>query len=344
MSIWNKILVALIGIAALAFFHAAARTVKTYKYWSEKVVAFEKKLDAVRADNISLKTADHEHPREDKTVGVQQLRSDLGRVLANRGRVWLNCQKQKTMADKDNPGVLDVSVSSDEGGFTDKMLLYAFEDGDDQSPGKYLGEFHVKAVGDKQITLASTTQMVSGLLKNVADSKAPWVLYEMMPTDEHEAFATLPEDMRKFVPEEFVKDGQTGPNGKTIVRDLRDYLAIFRSCEMYRTLFADRMESTLRDLKYLTAAGDEVKNQEAVVEKEKTQVSQEDQRARKERDAVASHEAALQRMLSFNQTAVQAAIAANVEYAKEIARRQKEAADLIDRRTRSMAQFGPGTN
>ena len=47
---------------------------------------------------------------------------------------------------------------------------------------------------------------------------------------------------------------------------------------------------------------------------------------------------------AFNQAAVQEAIAKNLEYAQEIARLQKEAADLIDRRTRSMAQYGPGAN
>ena len=44
------------------------------------------------------------------------------------------------------------------------MLLYAFEEGDDQSPGKYLGEFRVDGVSaTKQIVLASTTQMLKSL-------------------------------------------------------------------------------------------------------------------------------------------------------------------------------------
>ena len=63
--------------------------------------------------------------------------------------------------------------------------------------------------------LDSTTQMVKSidpkgksLFDNVMESKGPWVLYEMMPIDEHEAFANVPEDQRKGVPEEFLKDGQ----------------------------------------------------------------------------------------------------------------------------------------
>ena len=44
------------------------------------------------------------------------------------------------------------------------------------------------------------------------------------------------------------------PKDKKFERPLRDYLAIFRACEMHRTLFADRWESTSRDLSYLEAA------------------------------------------------------------------------------------------
>jgi hypothetical protein len=358
MSIWNKILVVLIGITALFFFHAAARTVKTYKYWSGRVVAFEQKLEAVKKDNVSLKTADYKHPREDGTVGVEQLRIDLGRVLANRGRIWSNCTKKKVA--EDSKGLTEVAVSTEEGGFTDKMLVYVFEDGDDQSPGKYLGEFRVKPIDEKQVGLVSTTQMVTALSKNVADSKAPWVLYEVMPNDDHEAFFNVPEDLRKFVPAAFIKDAQdfnaltddqkllvlegTPDEAGKKLRALVDFLAIFRACEKDRMLYADRLEAANRDFQYLDGASREVSLQESLVEKEKTQVASERDRAQKELTAVTDHYAALQRMLTFNQMAVKAAIAANVEYAKEIARRQKEAADLIDRRTRSMALSGPGTN
>ena len=78
------------------------------------------------------------------------------------------------------------------------------------------------------------------------ESKGPWVLYEMMPTDEHEVFANLTEDQKKGIPDEFLKDGQYDADGKKFERPLRDYLAIFRACEMYRTLFLDRWESATR--------------------------------------------------------------------------------------------------
>jgi hypothetical protein len=345
MSIWNKVLLSLIFLATLGFFHAAIRTLKTYKHWADKVEAFDKKLSDAQKDIVSLQTADHSHPREDQTIGVRQLHIDLGRVLANRGRIWAKCEKQK--AQTSTAGIVEVSVATDESvpnTFTDKMMLYVFEEGDDQSPGKYLGEFQVKAVSEKHLVLASTTQLPPSLLKNLGDSKGPWVLYEMIPTDEHEALANLPEEQKKWVSDEYLKDGQADASGKTFVRPLRDYLAIFRACETHRTLFADRWESTRRDLGYLEAASQEAKNQEAMAEKEKTQVSTEKQRALKELKAVSEHLAALQRMFGFNKEAVSAAIVLNRQLAQGIAKMQKDAADLIDRRTRSMAQYGPGAN
>jgi len=374
MSIWNKILLALIFIASLAFFHAAVRTVKTYQYWAKKTNDFEKTLKTRNAEIVALRTADHTHPLDDKTIGVQQLRVDLARVLANRGRIWPKCEKQKIGPDPDpkNPGILDVTVSTDESTpntFVQNMLIYAFEEGDEQSPGKYLGEFRVALVSDTKVVLASTTQMVKSvdpkvksLADNIYDSKGKWVLYEMMPTDQDEAFANFadwPEEQKKWVSEEYrvaydaKKDGplvdasgKVSPDSKNNVfkRPPRDYLTIFRDYEMYCTLYVDRWESTLNDLRSLKAAEKETTIQIDVKEKEKTQVREELERAVNERKAVADHLATLQVLLSNNLKAVKAAIAKNLGYAQEIAKWQKEASDLIDRRTRSMAQYGPGAN
>jgi hypothetical protein len=345
MSIWNKILLGLIFVAALGFFHAATRTLYMYTYWAQSAGKFESKLIKLNEENKRLQTADRAHPLDNKTIGVQQLRIDLGRMMTDRGRVWAQWDKKKVVTLPS--GITDVTVSTQgavPSAFTKNMLVYAFEEGDEKSAGKYLGEFRVDAVSSDQIVLASTTQMVSSLAKNVADSKGPWVLYEMMPIDEHEVFASVPEDQKSTYPDEFLKDGQVDGSGKKVERPLRDYLAIFRACEVYRTLFADRLESTRRDVTYLENASQEVESQAALLDKEKTNVLNEKQRAVKELNAVTGLYAAVQRMLSFNQVAVQEAIARNLKDAQDIAKRQKEAADLIDRRTRSMAQYGPGAN
>ena len=129
------------------------------------------------------------------------------------------------------------------------------------------------------------------------ESKGPWVLYEMMPSDEHEASQTCRKIKGNGCPDEFLKDGQDGADGKKFERPLRDYLAIFRACDMHRTLFADRWESAHRDLGYLEAAGKEADEQHALTEKEKTQVAKELGRAKAEQAAVASLLATRQNML-----------------------------------------------
>ncbi len=168
----------------------------------------------------------------------------------------------------------------------------------------------------------------------------------MMPSDEHEAFGNVPEDQRKGVPDEFLKDGQDQrrPTARKFERPLRDYLAIFRACEMHRTLFADRWESAHRDLGYLETAGKEADKQLAWRKRRRP-------RSRKNWAAPSSRRRQWPISLPAGKTCsrsskrrVQAAIAKNLEYAQEIAKLQKEAADLIDRRMRSMAQSGPRTN
>jgi hypothetical protein len=362
MSIWNKILLGLIAFALLGFFHAAARTVRTYQHWANKTNAFEQKLKEVNEAVVRLRTGD---PDVQLDVGVQQLRIDLRRVLANRGRVWANCTKPEPRVgepknpgmdpDPKNPGIIWMAVNTDQGTIAPNMVLYMFEAGDEQPPGKYLGEYNVKGVekheSEWRVQLASTTQMlksidptVKSIADNVMESKGPWVLYEMMPTDEHEAFANVPDDERKWVPEAFVKDGEAVAKGKPPERNLCDYTAVFRACETYRTLFDDRLASGLRDVAFLEAAKADAKNQHRVTEEVKTRVLKEYEQAAFELKAVSQHYAALQRMLDFNVMAVKALIAKNVESANDIAKRQKDAAEQIERRMRSMAQYGSGAH
>jgi hypothetical protein len=384
MSIWNKVLLGLLAIASLVFFHAAVRTVKTFDYWSKQTDKFQRRLNEVRADIVQLQTADHEHPLPNKTFGVQQLRVDVARMVNNRGRIWANCQMKKVQPEVVNgakTGRTEVNVSSDEPGVSGKMLLYVFEEGDEPNSIKYLGEFAVKASNSpNDFALLSTTQLTKLQENNLAHSKSPWVLYEMMPADQHlmrgekpdlvaknpavkdELIATLPDDLRKkffpdpdpglskaeqdkwkkekwWLPEEYVLDGQV-VNGAEFERKLRDYLEVMRVCEVDRTLYDDRKNALERDETYLTAAKTDSDQQLVFADRQKAQATAERKWEYKQRDATAAFYADLQRMLSFNDAAVKAAIAANAEAAKQIAKIQKEAAEEIDRRTRSMARAG----
>jgi hypothetical protein len=377
MNVWTKVLLGLLFVAAIGFFHAAIRTVKTFQYWSGESSSFERQLTTVRAEIASLRNADHARPMDDKTFGVQQLRFDLGRLLANRGRIWSNCTRKNNVA-LDSRGRTEVTVSCDDSSVTsdkrfDKLLLYAFEDGDDPSSVKYLSEFTVKAVGQNGIVLVSTTQLTPLERKHIQESRTPWVLYELMPTDQHDLFASSPDDWRKmpddlrkkffpdpdpgmskadqekwketkwWLPEEYALDGQE-IQGKKFERELRDYLQVIRDCETERTLFDDRIASLERDENYLKAAKDDSEKQLAFVQRDRAQAIADRDREIKQRDATAAHYATLQHMLDANGAAVAQALYNNAEAARRIAEIQKDAADQIDRRSHSMARYGTGAN
>ena len=113
---------------------------------------------------------------------------------------------------------------------------------------------------------------------------------------------------------------------------------------MERTLFADRDISLERDKTYLTGARDDSLKQQAFAEKEKAQAVTQRDWEFKQRQATADHYAVLQKMLAFNEAAVKAAIEANADLAREIAKALKEAADQVDHRTREMARYGMGAH
>ena len=139
-------------------------------------------------------------------------------------------------------------------------------------------------------------------------------------------------------------DGQV-VSGQPFERKLRDYLEIMRVCEVDRTLYDDRKNALERDETYLTAAKTDSDQQLVFADRQKAQALKERKWEYKQRDSTADYHAALQKMLNFNEAAVKAAIAANADAAKQIAKIQKGAAEEIDRRTRSMARFsGAGAN
>jgi hypothetical protein len=144
------------------------------------------------------------------------LRSELQRVVADRGRVWIGILK----AAKPAPGG-QVRV------FTDPQLLqarpgtvpfqqavpvntlvYAFEAAPQQPtlPQRYLGQFKVTAVGEQNATLIPTETLTPAEEQRLA-APAPWMLFELMPVDSHQAFSGLPPaDLAALLPKESLPD------------------------------------------------------------------------------------------------------------------------------------------
>lgn len=212
MSIWNKILVGFIFVASVAFFYMAARTLKTHQYWRDLARRHEKKIAAVEKDNRVL--TDGEGEGDQATPGIKQLRAQLHHMLINRGRVWYNCSPGQV-----NPQTGQVAVTTDQPdphGIADKTVLYVFGEADVAQQGSYLGEFKVTGVDAKQVVLEPSMKMKPGSrqLQRLVAGKGPWSLYEIMPIDSRDTFASMDEkQLEQLLPQgsvaKYLKDGQT---------------------------------------------------------------------------------------------------------------------------------------
>ena len=94
--------------------------------------------------------------------GIRQVRLDLYKLLVDRRRAWFNCPARVNRLDRVE-GTAEITVTIDKPaphGIAEKTVLYAFEDADARQKGRYLGEFVVAKVADKQITLAPAVKLI----------------------------------------------------------------------------------------------------------------------------------------------------------------------------------------
>lgn len=89
-------------------------------------------LDPQLVRNCTFKTED--------APGINRLRLELHKMLANRGRVWNRCDAQPTAQ---TPKTGQVLVSTDSPGIPEKTLLFVFEEAGADQGGDYLGAFEV---------------------------------------------------------------------------------------------------------------------------------------------------------------------------------------------------------
>lgn len=342
MSIWNKVLLGLIIVAVLPFLYYGARTLQTHKHWMELAQAYQTKVDEAEKRNEILEFGD---PQDPAVQGLNQVRLETHKFLIDRGRVW----RDVTPAQVDpQTGQVRVTVDFPEPhGIGEKTILYAFEQGPAEEGGRYLGEFKVVALNNKEISLEPTRSLREPLpqgntwnpLQRLVQSRGPWILYDLMPIDSHETFAGLsPEELKAILPEDtlaqYLKDGQpAGPDdperyvvdGK-YVRPLRDYDSLFKSYDLHRTRVFDLIESWGRDKAYMEQAVADATKQQAETEQQVAALKTELAEIRREVDAVAAHRKQLEQTLGQIQKEIDEAIASNQALAAEIARLQQEAA------------------
>lgn len=377
MSIWNKVLVGLICVAALGFWYFSMRTLKTHKYWRDVARKMEQELDRTTAANVVLAEGDEKA----EAKGIRWYQEQITKLVAarERGRVWSNCEPRNF-----NPQTGQCTIVTDQpnpNGITLKGLLYVFEEKEADAAGKggrYLGEFEVEALNENQVQVKPTMKLSPRQLQIIAQASKPWIVFEKMPLDDHEMIASLSEDeKKKMLPADsvasYMRDGadatweqmeqwgvkgtlvdETGkplvdgsgkpiPNAKgKFVRQLHDYNAIFRLRSAERTLLADKFEALKRDIQYMQASANEAQRQVENRTKQIATLKADQATVRKERDAVVAHFKTLQAQAKAIEDKVQELLAQNKVLSEQIARMQYDAQQRVDARTRAMAQAREG--
>jgi hypothetical protein len=350
MSIWNKILAWFVGITALAFFYLAARTLQTHAYWKKTAQSFEQAIKKVDADNKKLLEGDPKAAQ----VGIRQINIELDKVLLDRRRVWTNCEAKARVGREDGSAEVLVTIDRpDPPGIADNTVLYAFEETPVEKRGRYLGEFKVTKVAGKEVTLAPTSMLNTRELDRLAVAKQPWILYEIMPRDNHETLARLSDDQKKaMLPvdtlQEYLKDGKPADKDDpaervadgAYVRQLRDYQVLFDNDVENRTVMDQRLKAVTQDTNLLKVALDQAQKQEEVCKADIATAKEELAKITRERTLVADVSKAIDAKVAEVRAEISKLLEKNQAMAGHIAQQQLEAAERIDQRTRAMAQSG----
>ena len=348
MSIWNKVLAWMVAVTAVAFFYLAGRTLETHAYWQKTQRNFEQAIEKVQRNNVNLEEG------QPGQAGIRQVKLELASLLADRRRIWANCDP-KVKADRQN-NTAEVTVTIDKPdphGIAENTVLYAFQDAEVQKRGRYLGEFKVTKVAGKDATLVPASALTTPELDRLAVAKGPWVLYNVVPHDSHEAFADVSDENKKAmlpagVLEEYLKDGK--PAGKDdppdrvvdgkYVRPIRDYQVLFDNDVENRTVMDQRLKATQQDTNLLKDALAQAEKQQKACEADVAGAKEELTKIAGERTLVVDLSKAIQQKLEEVQSGISKLLEKNQAMAGRIAKQQLEAARRIDQRTRAMAQSG----
>ena len=244
MSIYSKVMVGFIALAALVFYYAAARAMKERSKWWAEYNRQQLALEGVKKQIAELEGATAAADTQVKSV--RQLRHELAKLMVGRGRVWSGCDPAQPDA---NTGEVRVTIPvqaavaaepAADGGFpaeppadaapapaapagpaaplelVENQVLYVF----DERPlpdGGYLGEFRVASVAERQVALAPVGKLSPTEMERLTKAESgTWALHDVMPSDNPAVFAAatpeLTEERLNLLPESvrglYKKDGQ----------------------------------------------------------------------------------------------------------------------------------------
>lgn len=337
MSIWSKVLVALVLVAILPFFYLSTRLLKTQNVWSGEVEKWRKGVTAAvegPPPRLSL---------DQLTAAEREQRVALHGIVVDRGRVWTPVNPEKAFSNA-GEGTVKVEAPSPHR-ILPKTVLFAFD------PDGYLGEFQVTAATDATVSLAPNMRMSERQLKRLTASTANWTLYEVMPIDRHEAFAGLDkEKLAALMPGEseesinqYAKDGQpAGPDDppQNVVdgkyqRQLNDYDQLFHELDRQISQMADLSTAAAKDAASIEAALADAKRQVAFHQTEIADLQQELARSQAEQKLITQKRESLEGALVQTRNDMADTFRKNRALAQEWADLQIRMARQYDERTAS---------
>jgi hypothetical protein len=356
MSIWNKVLAGVIAVVALVFFYMTASAMGIHKYWHKSMVDHQRAIKATAAENVALLEGS---AGDAATPGVRRLRLDVHKSILDRGRMWRNCAARITNG---QTGEVAVTIdASQPHGIPAKSVLYLFSQADFEKGGRYLGEFRAAQVdeGKRLVALQPTMKLSEREVKRLAEHKGAVLMCEVMPADNHQAFADLkPADLKAILPEqtlaEYARDGQDAkaddPANRKVkdgdkekfVRQLRDYRVLLAGLFRDRTVLSDRIASASVDIDRVDAAIAESKRQEEYCRTQIESLKKDVAEVNREKDATVAHRKAIEDKLGQLKQLIDTGIASNRAMADELGRLQLEATRRIDQRVGTMVSNAPG--
>lgn len=181
-SVPQLVLMFFVLVTSLAFFFLAARTLRTRANWAAEVKDYDKLIKQVR-DGVPDATDVNQMGLAKLAENRDQLKHKLFEEMVERGRVWPGAVRGRV----EPTGELTVSFDQPPAGLDDKSVVFVFEEDapEQKKPGVYLGEFTVAGKPEKSAKLVPSGTLLQSELNDIAKSKGPYILYEIMPADSH---------------------------------------------------------------------------------------------------------------------------------------------------------------
>lgn len=371
MNLASKIILAFLIIFAMVFFYLAMY-VLDLRGWQKLAQTRQATLNRTNAEAALLRNSDDANartklteftPEPPTTPGRKQLKHELENRMIDRGRMWIG----NAAATANTPGApLLFTVQPNPAQPTPltlapKTSLYVFEyppfDGDKEvnaPPGRYLGEFvvletpPVDAAGGKfaMVPARSMSPREQARLGTALQSGMPWVAYETLPQDRHNAFAGLTADdietrfkgvFTQAQKDEIILDGQPWEQGKhpedrkdsleKYRRPLVDFGQLLQSLYRRRSELSAELASLEKDLGYMTASNADVTKQITHRKDEVVTLQQELARLEAENKLVQDHLAAVDAKLASVRATSTRLDADNRKLVAQLASLQRRAVD-----------------